>query len=77
MARRKQAAQKAPEIVDRDEMVRRFASLARRLRLSRPLEGPEYRQVEARIAAVAAQSDDPAERLGRLLDLADEMRVSA
>lgn len=74
MARRTpHAAPEPAPTLDAGEVRRRYSQLCRRLRLSFPYEGPEYRQVARRIADLRERPDDPAQRLANLLDLADEL----
>jgi hypothetical protein len=72
MPRRIEAPESQPE-VDAETDARRFRQLARRLRLSVPLESEQYNQVKRSIETAEA-IDGPAARLEALLDLADEIR---
>ena len=74
MARRRHVDPEPVTQVVPDQLRRRYSQLARRFRLAFTFESPEYRRVAARVATLREQTDDPAQSLSDLLDLADEVR---
>jgi hypothetical protein len=60
------------DLVDRETASKRASQLARRLRLSVPLESDQGRRI--RKACEAAKELEPNDRLAALLDLADQLR---